>query len=253
MVINFFGRRGSGKTTTIRGNLPDFKPPVIVIDILGNFHNIQSTQTQTLKDTISEIEKYYEKTKDNPYSEHKVIVLHARNMNLCVDFISAALWEIGGGTLVCDEVDEIQASEAKCFEDAIRYGRNAGNYNGIHIITGCRRPAELGPLGRNLTASANKFYCFGTHDSRDADFFAGAGFGDRALELLTVPPFSGLFLDYDKQIIGRFHIDRQGHIFHDEVSAVSGPRGPRPVTTTVPEEGGPSLEPDQESVTPGEE
>lgn len=221
MVINFFGRRGSGKTTTIRGNLPDFKPPVIVIDILGNFSSMEFTQTKTIEECISEIQKYYEQTKDNPYSIHKVIVLHARNMNLCVDYISAALWEIGGGTLVCDEVDEISISEAKCFEDAIRYGRNAGEFNGIHIITGCRRPAELGPLGRNLTASANKFYCFGTHDSRDAEFFKGAGFGERAYELLNIPPFSGLFLDYDKQIIGRYHIDKSGAIFHDETSSVS--------------------------------
>lgn len=253
MIINFFGRRGSGKTTAIRGNIKHYKPPVVIIDILGNYSDPQlkelsltnTIQTKETNVAIGEISKYYRDNIDFPNNQNKIIVLQSRNMNLCADYLSAALWEIGGGTLVCDEVDEIQASEAKCFTDAIRYGRNAGPFDGIHLITGCRRPAELGPLGRNLTASANKFYCFGSHDSRDADFFAGAGFGDRAYELMNCPRFSGLFLDYDAQIIGRYHIDRHGNIFHDETATVENQSLKSPdledETTALPE-GGPSVE-----------
>ena len=207
MVINFFGRRGSGKTTVIKGQVPDFKTPVVIIDYLGNFDNPNYIQTKSISHCIDEISKAVESHSKTP------IVLQTHDYDLAVDYISAALWECGGGTLVLDEIDGINISDAPCFEQLIRYGRNAGPNDGVHIISGCRRPAEL---SKNITAAANKMYCFQTHEPRDIDYFIEL-FGPTAEELLVLPEHTGLFLDYDKNEAGRFKVDFNGKIYHLEV------------------------------------
>jgi len=210
MVICFFGRRGSGKTTVIKGQIQDLKPPIVIIDYLGNFdENPDFITTDKISECILKIREVYPKCSK---SKKFVIVLKTWDYNLAADYISAALWECGGGTLVLDEVDGIDMHDAPCFEQLIRYGRNAGPNDGVHIITGCRRPAEL---SKNITAAANKFYCFQTHEPRDMDYF-GELFGDRAWELLKMEPHTGLFLDYDRNLIGRFRVDETGAIFHTE-------------------------------------
>jgi len=208
MVINFFGRRGSGKTTVIKGQLKDCKPPIVIIDYLGNFQDIPGViQTNKISECILKLQEYIPKRS----LQNKLIInLKTHDYNLAADYLSAALWECRGGTLILDEVDGIDMSDAPCFEQIIRYGRNAGPNDGVHIITGCRRPAEL---SKNITAAANKFYCFQTHEPRDMDYF-GELFGKRAYELLTMPPHTGLFLDYDKNITGRFTVDSSGNIYH---------------------------------------
>lgn len=208
MVINFFGRRGSGKTYTIKAQIPDCKSPIVIIDYLGNFKNYPGAiQTTKISDCINKI-------RENLDAENKVIInLQTYDYNLAADYLSAAMWECQGGTLILDEVDGIDMSEAPCFDQIIRYGRNAGPKNGVHLITGCRRPAEL---SKNITAAANKFYCFQTHEPRDMDYFSEL-FGQKAYELLTMPTHSGLFLDYDKNEIGRFTVDSAGMIYHAEV------------------------------------
>lgn len=209
MVICFFGRRGSGKTTVIKGQLQDCKSPIIIIDYLGNFQDPQYIQTKKISECITLL-------KDNLNRDDKLIInLQTHDYNLAADYLSAALWECKGGTLVLDEVDGIDMCDAPCFEQIIRYGRNAGPKNGVHIITGCRRPAEL---SKNITAAANKFYCFQTHEPRDMDYF-GELFGDRAWELLKMEPRTGLFLDYDLNQTGRFFVDPQGNIFHTSVES----------------------------------
>lgn len=211
MVINFFGKRGCGKTTVIKGQLQDCRSPVIIIDILGNYSNSEFLQIKEIKQCILEIKNIYLKEK-NGYQTKKIINLKSHDYNLAIDYISACLWEINGGTLVLDEVDCFEFSEAPCFDQIVRYGRN----HNVDIITGCRRPAEL---SRNITAAANKFYCFGTHEPRDVDYFSEI-FGDRAQELMRCPKYSGLFLDYDKELIGRFIVDSQGGIHHTEAAAL---------------------------------
>lgn len=207
MVINFFGRRGSGKTTVIKGQLQDFKSPIVIIDYLGNFKNPEFIQTTKISDCLFEISKSLE------IKDKKVIInLQTHDYNLAADYVAAALWEAQGGTMVLDEVDGIDMPDSPCFEQIIRYGRNAGPKNGVHIITGCRRPAEL---SKNITAAANKFYCFQTHEPRDIDYFQDL-FGDRAWDLLKMEPHTGLFLDYDKNEGGRFSVDNQGFIYHRE-------------------------------------
>lgn len=214
MVICFFGRRGSGKTTVIKGQLQDLKPPVVIIDYLGNFQDLPGViQTSKISDCIREIQKYQPKmSRENPC----IINLKTWDYDLAADYVSAALWECHGGTLVLDEVDGIDMTGAPCFEQLIRYGRNAGPNDGVHIITGCRRPAEL---SKNVTAAANKFYCFQTHEPRDMDYFEEI-FGKRCYELLKMQPHTGLFLDYDTNEIGTFRVDETGAIYHTEVGLV---------------------------------
>lgn len=213
MVINFFGKRGSGKTTVIKGQLTDCRTPVIIIDILGNYANIQgSIQTKEIKDTILEIKKYYLKEKETGTPYPCVINIQTHDYNLAIDYCSAALWEIRGGTLVLDEVDCFSESEAPCFTQVIRYGRN----HSVDIITGCRRPAEL---GRDITAAADKFYCFSTHEPRDIDYFSEI-YGEKAVELMRCPKYSGLFLDYKNETTGKFSVDTTGGIHHAEETAL---------------------------------
>lgn len=210
MVINFFGRRGSGKTTTIRGNLKYCRPPIIVIDVLGNFHEENFIQCNSIEEALDEIQRY---TTSSGYHKYRhragqpIIVVKTGNPALAADYVSAAIWKINGGTLVLDEVDAIRFKEGSCFDEYIRYGRN---HNG-DLLTGCRRPAEL---DRNITAAANKFYCFSTHEFRDIEYFTQSVFGDRALQLQGMPKFSGLYIDYDKHITGTFQIDPLGNIYH---------------------------------------
>lgn len=215
MVINFFGKRGCGKTTVIKGQLIDCRAPVVIIDILGNYQNIECIQTTEIPRCIEEIKKYYLKeiNHDEIPQKEKIINLSSHDYNLAIDYISACLWEIGGGTLILDEVDCFEFSEAPCFDQIVRYGRN----HNVDIITGCRRPAEL---SKNITAAANKFYCFSTHEPRDIDYFSEI-FGDRAQELMHLPKYSGLFLDYDNELIGRFTVDSSGGIHHAEESSLS--------------------------------
>lgn len=207
MVINFFGRRGSGKTTAIRGNLKYCRPPILIVDVLGNFENPEFIQTTEISDTILEVKKYLEIRKKNP--EKKVFInLKTADPAMAADYLSATIWEINGGTLILDEVDAISVKEDSTFNQYIRYGRNHFG----DLITGCRRPAEV---DRNITAAANKFYCFQTHEIRDIEYFYSI-FGDRADELMKVEKFSGLFQDYDSNLTGKFRIDISGNIYHTE-------------------------------------
>lgn len=217
MVINFFGKRGSGKTTVIKGQIQDCRPPVVIIDILGNYTDIECVQVKDIDKCILELKNIYLKLKNGniPLNESTINFI-THDYNLAIDYLSASLWEIGnpedphatGGTLILDEVDCFDISEADCFDQNIRYGRN----HDVDIITGCRRPAEL---SRNITAAANKFYCFGTHEPRDIDYFQEI-FGEKAYELMRCPKYSGLFLDYDSELTGRFTVDAGGGIHHTE-------------------------------------
>lgn len=209
MVINFFGRRGSGKTTAIKGQLKDCRAPVIIVDILGNFNNPEFVQTSDLRQCILEVKKFHLNEKENKPS-NKIINLKTSQASTAADYLSAAIWEINGGTLILDEVDAIRMTEGSCFDEYIRYGRN---HNG-DLLTGCRRPAEL---DRNITAAANKFYCFQTHEWRDIEYFSQV-FGDNAEQLLNLPQYSGLYLDYDKHEQGKFKIDINGNIYHTETT-----------------------------------
>lgn len=215
MVINFFGRRGSGKTNTIKGQLKDCRPPVLIVDVLGNFDDSRFIQCSELSEAILETKAYISKRKNLidksiPY----VINLKTADPTSAADYFSSVIWEINGGTLILDEVDSVSVKEGSCFDQYIRYGRNhAGD-----LITGCRRPAEL---SKNITAAANKFYCFGTHEIRDIDYFYSI-FGDRAQQLMTMPRYHGLFMDYDKEITGTFCTNIQGQIFHLEEMRIHG-------------------------------
>lgn len=208
MVINFFGRRGSGKTTTIRGQLEDCRPPVLIVDVLGNFDDPSFIHSQDLPSLIQQIKKYYQGQK-----ERKVFCLKTSDPTLAADYLSSVIWHANGGTLILDEVDSIRYTDGSCFDEYIRYGRN---HKG-DLITGCRRPAEL---NRNITAAANKFYCFQTHEWRDIEFFRNSIFGDNAELLIKLEKFNGLFIDHDRGITGTFCIDPAGKIYHTSETTV---------------------------------
>lgn len=212
MVINFFGRRGSGKTTAIKGQLKDCRPPVVIVDVLGNFDNPAFIQTNDLRQCILEIKKFHLAEKAGKPPPQKIINLKTSQATVAADYLSACIWEINGGTLILDEVDSIRMTEGSCFDEFIRYGRNHSG----DLLTGCRRPAEL---DRNITAAANKFYCFQTHEYRDIEYFSQV-FGENAEQLMNLPQYSGLYLDYDAQEQGKFKIDIEGNIFHTETIRV---------------------------------
>lgn len=222
MVINIFGRRGSGKTTLIKGNLKDFRRPVFIIDVLGNFDDPAYFHSRSISECIDYVRKWCETT--NP-SEDCVVCIKTGDPATAAEYFSSAIWKIGhsrhdpktgkpmGGTLVLDEIDAIKYKDGSCFDEYIRYGRNKGG----DLITGCRRPAEL---DRNITAAANKFYCFQTHEYRDIEYFESSVFGERAWELQRLPPYHGLFINYDRKITGKFRIDILGNVFHTEEQAL---------------------------------
>lgn len=209
MVINFFGRRGCGKTTTIRGNLKYMRRPVVIIDILGNYDDEEFFQTENLQECIDAISECV----DSDYQKKQVIVLKTSDPTLAADYIAASIWKAEGGTLVLDEVDSIRISDGSCFDQYIRYGRN---HNG-DLITGCRRPAEL---DKNITAAADKFYCYQTHEIRDIEYFEACIFGDKAMELAHMEDYSGIFMDYKSKTQGKFKIDISGNIYHTEVMRI---------------------------------
>lgn len=207
MLNNFFGKRGAGKTTTIKGQLKFARGPCIVPDVLGNFDDVPGLHTETTEQTILAIEKY-KKTGENP-----VIIQKTKEPSLAVDFISTALWEARGGTLILDEIDSVNSSEAPCFDNLVRYGRNRG----IDLITGCRRPFEI---PRNITANANSIYIFQTHEPRDIDYYEEI-IGPIAYNLPSIQKFSGFYIDYDQNgFIGKFFIDKEGNIFHSGAANV---------------------------------
>lgn len=211
MLVCIFGKRGAGKTTLIRQTLGSCQGPVVVADILGNYVQKKNekgekigpkfTECESLSAGIDAINSWLQ----NPKEENKIIIVKAPDPDLTVDFLSSVLWEAGRGTLVLDEADGFSLDAAPCFDWLVRYGRNRN----VDLLTGCRRPAEI---SRNITAGANRLYLFRTQEPRDIEYFRSI-IGDRAFELMDVPAYSGLYVDYDLQEFGRFRIDEDGKVF----------------------------------------
>lgn len=206
MLVCFFGKRGSGKTTVIRGNLENMKAPVVVLDILGNFDDPSFVQTTTIAECVENVRYYIAAPKEEKRKLQKIIVLKCSNPDAAIDFLSATLWESHGGTLVIDEADGFNETNAPCFDQIVRYGRNRG----VDIVTGCRRPAEI---SRNITAGANRVFIFQTQEPRDVDYFESTVLGEKAEILMKIPKFHGLFVDYDESKVGTFRIDEKGVIY----------------------------------------
>lgn len=214
MLISVFGKRGSGKTTIIRGNIEYFPGPVVIIDALGNFPKEEYPMHFTsISELINNLEYYARSIKNDPKKENeldKIFVIQTPDVDSAVELISATLWEVSekygiGGTLVLDEVDMFTYSKGSCLDQLVRYGRNKG----IHLLTGCRRPAEL---SRNFTAGANKIYIFRTQEPRDIDYFKAGLLGDRAESLMSLPSYHGLLIDYDRNELCNFYIDIDGKV-----------------------------------------
>lgn len=222
MLVCVFGKRGAGKTHLIKHAIQYCEAPVIVLDILGNFdQQPDSYQTDSLSDALSKIKNYnrYEAASDNERAfmdeVPPVIVLQPSDPDEAIDFVSALLWHEYGGTLVIDEADGFSITNAPCFDQLIRYGRNRG----VHILTGCRRPYEL---NRNITAGANCIYIFQTQEPRDIDYFAKTLIGkDQAERLKNMPEYHGLFINYDKKTIGMFRTGEQGEVYILEENKIS--------------------------------
>lgn len=213
MLVNIFGKRGAGKTHLIKRVLHQCEYPVVVLDILGNFSEVQNSyQTDSLPDALAKIAAYnhYQKISDGERGLRDepapIVVLQPADPDEAIDFVSAFLWEEWGGTLVIDEADGFNIHNAPCFSQLVRYGRN----HGVHLLTGCRRPAEL---DRNITAGANTIYIFQTQEPRDVEYFRKTLIGDQALQLINLPEYHGLFVNYDKKTTGIFKTDEKGDVF----------------------------------------
>jgi len=206
MLISIFGKRGSGKTTLIKGNLDQFPGPVAVVDILGNFQTEVDEEkiTTSVADFIEMLEGW-KKSTDKKKEKNKVFVLMPEEISMAVDFVSAALWELEGGTLVIDESDAVEYHMAPCFDKIIRYGRNRR----VHLITGCRRPAEI---SRNITAGANRLFILKTQEPRDIEFYEKTLIGKRARALMSMADYTGLFVNYDENEISKFKFNQFGEL-----------------------------------------
>lgn len=204
MLVCIFGMRGSGKTNTIKGNLENFRGPVVNLDLLGNYPDPEYIQTNSISEMIKNISYYIKQ--ENKSDLQKIIVLQTQNPDEAIDYASAALWEAGGGTLVIDEADGFNDTNAPCFDQLIRYGRNRN----VDLITGCRRPYEI---SRNITAGANKIYIFRTNEPRDIEYFKSTVLGEKAEKLRSLPKYHGVYVDYDTETTGIFKTDENGTIY----------------------------------------
>lgn len=223
MLICFFGKRGSGKTYTINKNLKNAQGPVMVLDFLGNFQDPKYIQTDDISDAITQMQYYLENHKFEKKLQ-KIIVLKSMDSDVAADFISKALWDAEGGTLVLDEIDMISEAQAPWFDYVIRYGRNKN----IDVITGCRRPAEI---SRNITAGANRIFIFQTQEPRDIEFYEKTSLGERAYALSTMDEYHGLYIDYDEKSVGVFRVDNDGTIRRLTKESIN-----KPTTTLITEE-----------------
>ena len=118
MLINFFGKRGSGKTFTIKGQLDDenLRGPIVIIDILGNFDDPTYIHTNEISDAIVQVEHYFKLKSENKNPE-RIICLKPTDPDLAIDYLSATLYEAkGGGTLILDECDGFSFANAPCFD-----------------------------------------------------------------------------------------------------------------------------------------
>lgn len=213
MLACIFGKRGAGKTVMIKRQIEFCESPVVVLDILGNFSNLpNSYETDSLSDALQKIVDYNVYSRANDHERRfmeevpPVIVLQPDDPNDAVEHVSALLYSEEGGTLVLDEADGF-SYHMPWFSKLIRYGRNKG----VHVLTGCRRPAEL---DRNITAGANCIYIFQTQEPRDIEYFAKTLIGkEQAERLKSLPDYHGLFIDYDKKTIGTFKTDERGAVY----------------------------------------
>lgn len=206
MFTAVFGRRGSGKTTLIRAMVPQLKKPVVILDVLGNFQEYESdgmewSDTDSIQDCLGQIKAYCE----TPSEHSGVIVLQSGNLDSAIDFICSALWKIHGGTLVLDEADAFSFTDSPCYDEAIRYGRN----HGIDMVIGCRRPAEI---SKNITAAADRVYCFVTREPRDIEYFCDFIGEENAMQLQKLPTHHGVFVDFLEQKHGLYKTDIDGKI-----------------------------------------
>lgn len=231
MLICIFGKRGSGKTTIIRGLIPKQRKPVIILDILGNYdHDPEHAETEKWTQCESHLEALHELKNylREPAKHPGIIVVRDSDINRCADFMCSALWKIEGGTLVLDEADALRESEAPCFDEAIRYGRNKN----IDVITGCRRPAEI---SRNITAGADVAYCLSTQEPRDIEYYENFLGEELALALPHLPPHHGVYKDFMHQTQGTFRADQHGKIFIEKKKEAqkSQPLEPKPKSEHV--------------------
>lgn len=208
MVVNFFGKRGTGKTTAIRGQVRFCKAPVFVLDVLGNFDEPHMSAVSPPVDVlvVSSSAEALSYIADHEARDWKPVVVRTSDPTADAEYLVTATMHTQGGTLVIDEIDSIDRTKARCFDQFVRYGRNWGG----DLLTGCRRPAEI---PRNLTAAADKFYCYGTHEPRDVEYFWEL-FGEEAQRLTQLPKYHGLFLDYHNGLRGEFCVDPGGQLFH---------------------------------------
>ena len=207
MLITIFGKRGTGKTTLIRGNLDQMPGPVVVIDVLGNFKNYGYIESEKISETVALVQDYKKTPRDSDGKlKEKIFVLQTQDPDQAVEYIGAALWECGGGTLVLDEVDMIAYSKGSVLDQLVRYGRNRN----VSIVTGCRRPAEL---HRNFTAGANKIYVYQTQEPRDIEYFEKTILGTKARKLGNLPEYHGILIDYDRKETCEFNVDENGFLY----------------------------------------
>lgn len=186
------------------------QPPIVNIDILGNYVDLYDEKFCVVvhkdSDMIDFIERF-DWSKEQP----RMVVVLTDNPDATIEYACLALEErfysTGmGGTLALDEVDGFDKWNTPNFDKMVRYGRN---WN-VDILTGCRRPAEI---MRNITANANCFYIFETNESRDVKFFDERFPGIQAERLIYMEEYHGIFINYDNKETGIFKTNEKGEVF----------------------------------------
>lgn len=203
MLVCLFGKRGTGKTFLIETVLQDLKGPVINFDFLGNFPDVKGVHTESVKTAASWLMNWTSETKE------KMLVLKPSQVESAVDIMCQAAWEKGNCTLVIDEVDMINYTKTPHFDYLIRYGRNRG----VHLLVACRRPFEI---SRNITAGANAIYIYQTQEPRDIEYYSKSILGKQAAKLMTLPKYTGIVIDYDRERTGIFEVNSKGELYFVE-------------------------------------
>lgn len=188
MVTVVLGRRGCGKTTTIRQKVSS-KPRLLIFDTLAEY----SSSGRVFRDILPFID-YVEK---NQYGQFRAVYQPIDNSDLeqpFSDFLRVA-WIVGDCTIVVDEVDQV--SSAISVPDSLARNLRYGRHRKISIIAASRRAADVPRL---ITSQADELVSFNQTEPRDISYieaFAGREFASRTATLpryqaLVYRPFDGV-------------------------------------------------------------
>lgn len=168
LVINVFGRRGSGKTYLCAFIAQEFKR-VIIFDTRNRFGSkdadIKGAQIFT------NLEDFGEAIERLP-AEYKIIYKPLDPHSEFEDFCAYCdTKEVNGCLVLIEEIGELTHSNHSGglpfdFSRLLRFGR----HHGIFLLLNSQRPVDV---HRTITAESSHIICFNQFEPRDIQYFSG--------------------------------------------------------------------------------